>query len=120
MAGSDKVVFQGHHVIEQQAAEKSRLIQFLIKNKLFDPDSDRNLLNLPADRQLAALLDVTPHNGGPLGQYSDGLNQQLDGLADSPDGQAALHNRDLQAAQRIAGAAIAHRYAQLHAAAGWS
>lgn len=60
------------------------------------------MLNLPADKALALKLDVSPHNGGPLGAYSIGLNDALQELEDSPDGQAYLRKGDLQAGQRLA------------------
>ena len=101
MAKHDQPVFQGHHVIEQDAYGRSSLLQELKKKGLFDLHADRNLLNLPADRQLAFKLEVGPHNGGPLGQYSDGLSNELSYLQESPDGQAALAN-NRRAAERVA------------------
>jgi hypothetical protein len=101
MAKYDTPVFQGHHVIEQDAYASSDLLKKLQAEKLFNLHGDRNLLNLPADKKLALQLEVTPHNGGPLGQYSDGLGQELKDLLESPDGQAALNN-DRGAAQRVA------------------
>ncbi|WP_249263228.1 peptidoglycan-binding protein, partial [Xanthomonas axonopodis] len=102
MAKNDKPVFQGHHLIEQVAFKESDLLQELSKNSLFDLHGDRNMLNLPADKALALKLDVSPHNGGPLGAYSIGLNDALQELEDSPDGQAYLRKGDLQAGQRLA------------------
>ena len=101
MAKHDQPVFQGHHVIEQDAYSESELLQKLEDRKLFALHGDRNLLNLPADKQLALRLEVTPHNGGPLGQYSNGLERELEKLADSRDGQAFLQNNDLEAGGRI-------------------
>lgn len=77
MAKYDQPVFQGHHVIEQDAYARSKLLQDLAREGLYDLHGDRNLLNLPADKQLALQLEVTPHNGGPLGQYSEGLTDAL-------------------------------------------
>lgn len=96
----DTPVFQGHHIIEQQAFEESRLLQKLSEQGLFDRDGPRNMLNLPANQALAAQLDVSPHTGGPLGEYSKGLRDALDDLADTVDGQAAQLG-DQAAAKRI-------------------
>lgn len=70
-------VFQGHHVIEQEAFARSRLLQELSRQGLFDLHAPRNLLNLPADRALAAQLGLSPHPGGPLSEYSSGVREQL-------------------------------------------
>ncbi len=98
---SDTPVFQGHHVIEQGAYARSPLLQALSEQQLFDLHSPRNLLNLPADQALAAKLNLSPHPGGPLGGYSDGLQLQLRRLQQSPDGQATLRG-DRAAAERVA------------------
>ena len=97
----DTPVFQGHHIIEQQAFEESRLLQRLSELGLVDRDGPQNMLNLPADKELAAQLGVSPHRGGPLGEYSKGLRDALDELADTVDGQAAQRG-DQAAAERIA------------------
>ena len=96
----DTPVFQGHHIIEQQAFEESRLLQKLSEQGLFDRDGPHNMVNLPANQTLAAQLDVSPHTGGPLGEYSKGLRDALDELADTVDGQAAQLG-DQAAAKRI-------------------
>lgn len=98
---SDTPVFQGHHVIEQDAYRQSRLLRELSKQGLFDLHAPRNLLNLPVDRALAAQLDLSPHPGGPLGAYSEGVQLRLERLQQSPDGQAALRG-DRAAAERMA------------------
>ena len=98
---TDTPVFQGHHVIEQGAYARSPLLQALSEQQLFDLHSPRNLLNLPADQALATKLDLSPHPGGPLGAYSDGLQLQLRRLQQSPDGQATLRG-DRAAAERVA------------------
>lgn len=94
-------VFQGHHVIEQEAYARSRLLQELSRQGLFDLHAPRNLLNLPADRALAAQLGLSPHPGGPLSEYSSGVREQLAELQRTPDGQAALRG-DRAAAERVA------------------
>jgi hypothetical protein len=98
---TDTPVFQGHHVIEQGAYAKSELLQALSEQRLFDLHGPRNLLNLPADQALAARLGVSPHPGGPLGEYSKGLELQLQRLQQTPDGQATLRG-DRAAAERMA------------------
>jgi hypothetical protein len=98
---TDTPVFQGHHVIEQGAYARSPLLQALSEQQLFDLHNPRNLLNLPADQALAAKLNLSPHPGGPLGGYSDGLQLQLRRLQQSPDGQATLRG-DRAAAERVA------------------
>jgi hypothetical protein len=98
---TDTPVFQGHHVIEQGAYARSRLLQALSEQRLFDLHGPRNLLNLPADHALAARLGLSPHPGGPLGGYSEGLQLQLRLLQQTPDGQATLRG-DRAAAERMA------------------
>jgi hypothetical protein len=93
--------FQGHHVIEQGAHARSPLLQALSEQQLFDLHGPHNLLNLPVDRALATKLDLSPHPGGPLGGYSEGLQLQLRQLQQSPDGQATLRG-DRAAAERMA------------------
>src|SRR5690606_16474819 len=75
-------------------------LQKLAEQKLFELHGPNNMLNLPADRALASKLGVSPHQGGPLGEYSGGLRQALADLADTADGLAALRG-DQAAAQRI-------------------
>ncbi|MET4728222.1 hypothetical protein ABIE09_002029 [Lysobacter enzymogenes] len=89
MADSPSPLFQAHHVIEQQAAQRSALLRMLADRGLFDLNSARNMLYLPADRALAAQLGVSPHNGGPLSAYTQQLNSALEELEQSRDGQAA-------------------------------
>jgi hypothetical protein len=98
---ADTPVFQGHHLIEQAAFARSELLQALSEQGLFDLHGPRNILNLPADQALATRLGVSPHPGGPLGGYSEGVRLQLQRLQESVDGQAALDG-DRAAAQRMA------------------
>ncbi|WP_434801679.1 XVIPCD domain-containing protein [Xanthomonas hortorum] len=98
---ADTPVFQGHHVIEQVAYARSELLQVLSERGLFDLHGPRNILNLPADKALAAQMGLSPHPGGPLGAYTDELAAALERLEISPDGQATLLG-DQAAAQRIA------------------
>lgn len=94
-------VFQDHHVIERQAADKSALLQNLAKQRLFNLDDPANRLNLPADPDMAAKIGIYPHSGGPLAEYSRGLGRHLLDLENSLDGQLALQG-DKAAAVRIA------------------
>lgn len=97
---ADKPVFQGHHLIEQVAAERSALLDKLSERGLFDVDGPRNMLNLPVDEELGAKLGVSRHPGGPLRQYSRGVREFLNELENSDDGAAALDG-DRAAAQRV-------------------
>lgn len=98
---ADTPAFQGHHVIEQAAYARSPLLRALSEQGLFDLHGPRNILNLPADQTLAARLGLSPHPGGPLNGYSDGLDLQLRRLQQTPDGQATLRG-DRAAAERMA------------------
>ncbi|CAN0653889.1 protein of unknown function [Nitratireductor aquimarinus] len=93
---------QEHHIIERQAFGKSGLLKELSKRNLLNLDSPRNLLNLPQSRDLAAKLGVSPHQGGPLKAYSEGLAGQLQRLQGTKDYRAMLSG-DKAAAQRLAG-----------------
>lgn len=101
---ADTEVFRGHHIIERRGVfPRSELLQALAdpELRLFEIDGARNMLNLPVDRALATRLGVSPHPGGPLGGYTNGLLQELDRLQNTVDGQATLRG-DRAAAQRIA------------------
>ncbi|WP_282297998.1 XVIPCD domain-containing protein [Stenotrophomonas sp. PS02289] len=103
----DTPVFQGHHLIEQAAFKDSRLLQELARRGLFELHGEVNILNLPADQSLAAKMGISPHPGGPLGDYSDQLALLLEDLERSSDGRAALGQRvtpeqQAAAAQRMA------------------
>lgn len=98
---ADTPVFQGHHVIEQATFDRSALLRSLMRQGLFDMNGPGNMLNLPVDRALAARLGLSPHPGGPLGEYSKGLLGVLDELQKSGDGQLAMRG-DRAAAERVA------------------
>ena len=55
---ADTPAFQGHHVIEQAAFDKSPLLRALSEQGLSDLHGPRSTLNLPAYRALAARLDI--------------------------------------------------------------
>nr|WP_268968665.1 AHH domain-containing protein [Nitratireductor aquimarinus] len=93
---------QEHHIIERQAFGKSGLLKELSKRNLLNLDSPRNLLNLPQSKELAAKLGVSPHQGGPLKAYSEGLAGQLQRLQGTKDYRAMLSG-DKAAGQRLAG-----------------
>ncbi|WP_176037371.1 AHH domain-containing protein [Brucella tritici] len=93
--------FQEHHIIERQAFRGITLLQQLSKQGQFNIDDMRNLLNMPADPELAAKMGVSPHNGGPLKAYSDALAERLIALEETKDFQA-MQIGDKAAAQRLA------------------
>ncbi|XHI64554.1 hypothetical protein ABZP12_01675 [Xanthomonas euvesicatoria] len=79
----------------------SRLLKALRDTGRFDMDASSNLINMPNDKALADSLGVSPHSGGPLGDYRYGLQARLERLELSKDGQAALAG-DPEALDRIA------------------
>ncbi len=83
--GEPTTVFEGHHVLEQKSALDSPLVQKLMRDGLFDLHGPRNMLNLPAKQVLAAQLDVSPHTGGPLDEYSLGVQRMLNELEGHKD-----------------------------------
>ncbi len=104
----DIPVFQGHHLIEQVAVENSRLLQLLADSGHFKLHGATNILNLPATPALAAQMGLSPHSGGPLSAYSDGLLLAIEELEQSPDGQLLLGRNATPevraaAAERMAG-----------------
>jgi hypothetical protein len=98
----DIPAFQSHHIIEQQAVGKSALLEALIELGLFKVGDQANLINLPRERTVAIKMGVSPHLGGPIKEYSNGLAFQLAELEKSPDGQLAMKG-DKSAALRVAG-----------------
>jgi len=85
---ADFILFQDHHVIEQQALKDSPLLQKLTQMNLFNIEDAGNHFNMPASKILTAVMNVSPHNGGPLGEYSNRLDAILSGLETSPLGEA--------------------------------
>lgn len=55
----------GHHVIEQAAYGRSELLQVLSERGLFELHGPHNILNLPADKALAAKMEVVTSPGRP-------------------------------------------------------
>lgn len=98
---SDTPVFQGHHLIEQGAFDKSPLLKVLAQRGQFELHGPGNILNLPATQRLAASMGLSPHPGGPLGDYSNELRIALRDLERTPDGRILLSPNvppDVQAA----------------------
>lgn len=83
-------VFQDHHNIEQQTLKNSRLLGTLSEAGLFDIHAQENRIFLPSDPRLANALGITPHSGGPIGDYQLGTRMQLLDLEQSADGRAAI------------------------------
>ncbi|MGY4892239.1 UNVERIFIED_CONTAM: hypothetical protein EX528_18340 [Xanthomonas axonopodis] len=94
-------LFQGHHGIEQQTLGHSRLLKALADAGRFEMDSGLNLINMPNDKVLAHALGVSPHSGGPIRDYRQGLEDSLARLERSKDGRAALAG-DPEALDRVA------------------
>lgn len=85
-----RTLLQDHHGIEQQTLKNSVLLDKLQQAGKFDIHAQENRLFLPANPQFAHALGVTPHSGGPLSAYQDGMLERLDDLAKTRDGKAAL------------------------------
>ncbi|MCC8494001.1 hypothetical protein LN451_08710 [Xanthomonas hortorum pv. gardneri] len=94
-------LFQGHHGIEQQTLGHSRLLKALADTGRFEMDAGSNLINMPNDKALAHALGVSPHSGGPIRDYRQGLEDSLTRLERSKDGRAALAG-DPEALDRVA------------------
>ena len=67
---------QTHHIISLKFASDP-VIKTLTNAGLFDIEGSQNLLSLPANQELAAELGVSPHTGGHLSSYYDGIEQFL-------------------------------------------
>lgn len=95
-----RTLLQDHHGIEQQTLKNSELLAKLQQAGKFDIHAPENRLFLPANPQFAQALGITPHSGGPLGAYQDGMLERLDRLQETLDGQAAIEG-DLAAMDRV-------------------
>ena len=93
--------YQDHHGVEQQTLKNSELLDTLQRAGEFDIHAPENRLMLPADPQFAHALGITPHSGGPLGEYQSGTLMRLEQLERTRDGKAALRG-DLGAMDRVA------------------
>lgn len=98
---NESPLFQRHHAIEQQTLGRSPLLKVLADAGRFDMDATVNLINMPSDQALAHAMGVSPHSGGPIREYRNGLKDFLDDLAATKDGRAALE-LDPEAQDRIA------------------
>lgn len=94
-------ILQKHHVLEQQTFNNNDFLQALVDAELVEKDVFENLLYMPADKRLAAAMGVSPHGGGPIKDYQNGITFSLELIEASPDGQAALRG-DVAAMQRVA------------------
>lgn len=94
-------ILQKHHVLEQQTFNNNDFLQALVEAELVEKDVFENLLYMPADKKLAAAMGVSPHGGGPIKDYQNGITFSLELIEASPDGQAALRS-DVAAMQRVA------------------
>ncbi|WP_313458946.1 XVIPCD domain-containing protein [Stenotrophomonas sp.] len=86
----DTPVFQGHHLIEQALYERNLMLRTLAKAGHFELHGAGNIINLPADQALAAKMGISPHPGGPLGDYSAQLRQALQEIENTPEGRVAM------------------------------
>jgi hypothetical protein len=86
----DTPVFQGHHLIEQALYEKNLMLQRLARGGYFELHGAQNIINLPAKQALAAQMGISPHPGGPLGDYSEQLRQALREIENTAEGRAAM------------------------------
>ena len=99
MAGYS-TVFQDHHSIEQQTLKNSQILSYLQDSGKFNIHAQENRIFLPAHPQFAHSLGVTPHSGGPLGEYQKQMLERLRRIEESIDGQDAL-NGDALAVDRV-------------------
>ncbi|HEL3736461.1 TPA: hypothetical protein UMU63_001389 [Stenotrophomonas maltophilia] len=93
--------FQDHHAIEQQTLKNSELLAKLQQSERFNIHAVENRIFLPASPQLADALGITPHSGGPLRAYQDGMLEWLDEIQETRDGKAAIAG-DPAAMDRVA------------------
>lgn len=93
--------FQDHHAIEQQTLKNSELLAKLQQSERFNIHAVENRIFLPASPQLADALGITPHSGGPLRAYQDGMLEWLDEIQETRDGKAAIAG-DPAALDRVA------------------
>ncbi|WP_401747559.1 XVIPCD domain-containing protein [Stenotrophomonas muris] len=91
---------QDHHAIEQQTLRHSPLLAKLQEAGRFNIHAQENRLFLPANPAYADAMGVTPHSGGPLGEYQNGMIRRLNEIQRTRDGKAALLN-DSDALDRV-------------------
>lgn len=66
----------------------------------FNIHAQENRLFLPANPAYADAMGITPHSGGPLGEYQNGMIRRLNEIQRTRDGKAALLN-DSDALDRV-------------------
>ncbi|WP_164074616.1 XVIPCD domain-containing protein [Stenotrophomonas maltophilia] len=88
-------------MLEQQTFKNNDFLQALVEAELVEKDVFENLLYMPADKRLAAVMGVSPHGGGPIKDYQTGITLSLEQIEASSDGQAALRG-DAAAMERVA------------------
>lgn len=91
---------QDHHAIEQQTLRHSPLLAKLQEAGRFNIHAQENRLFLPANPAYADAMGITPHSGGPLGEYQNGMIRRLNEIQRTRDGKAALLN-DSDALDRV-------------------
>ncbi|WP_414492857.1 XVIPCD domain-containing protein [Stenotrophomonas maltophilia] len=91
---------QDHHAIEQQTLRYSPLLAKLQEAGRFNIHAQENRLFLPANPAYADAMGITPHSGGPLGEYQNGMIRRLNEIQRTRDGKAALLN-DSDALDRV-------------------
>ncbi|HDS1554331.1 DUF6696 domain-containing protein [Stenotrophomonas maltophilia] len=91
---------QDHHAIEQQTLRHSPLLAKLQETGRFNIHAQENRLFLPANPAYADAMGITPHSGGPLGEYQNGMIRRLNEIQRTRDGKAALLN-DSDALDRV-------------------
>ncbi|WDM69217.1 hypothetical protein [Xanthomonas cucurbitae] len=94
-------VFQDHHAIEQQTLERSQLLNAISDKGYFYIHASENRIFLPTDPELAKTIGTTPHSGGPIADYQNGLIDRLTRLEQTSDGINAIAG-DPDALRRIA------------------
>ncbi|WP_329953489.1 XVIPCD domain-containing protein [Stenotrophomonas sepilia] len=91
---------QDHHAIEQQTLRHSPLLAKLQEAGRFNIHAQENRLFLPASPAYVDAMGITPHSGGPLGEYQNGMIRRLNEIQRTRDGKAALLN-DSDALDRV-------------------
>ncbi|AJY86786.1 A nuclease family of the HNH/ENDO VII superfamily with conserved AHH [Xanthomonas citri subsp. citri UI6] len=87
---ANDAILQSHHVIEQSVFRDHDLLKKLVEHGLIDEHTSANRLYLPVDGGLADALETSPHRGRTRSSYTKGIRQELDSIADTGDGVAAL------------------------------
>lgn len=99
-------LFDKHHLAEQQSVRNVPLIGESVNWGVVDIHNDYNLVYMPKDRAFADALGLSPHSGGPIGDYLQGTYRYFELIEQTKTGQAALQGDPVARAQ------IASRYEQ--------